>query len=153
MTISGKDIKIIRILLKDARSSLKQIANKLDMSETGVRYRLDKLEKEGIIKGYSADLDMDKMGKPLGVVFFIRPRQGVGLADLMNNLRELKEILRVYYITGDRPLFAMGYFDSKISLKSFLDDNLISNGNIMDFEYKLILENMLEERADRLLLN
>ena len=56
------DRKILRILQQDARTSLKQIANEVFLSSPATSARIEKLEKEGIITGYSANIDRQKLG-------------------------------------------------------------------------------------------
>lgn len=143
MNVSEKDKEIISILIEDARSSLKNIADEVDMSENGVRYRIDRLEKEGIIKGYTTRIDMDKMGRSLGAVFFIKPEQGIEMNDLGEFLLGLDEIYNVIYITGERPFVAMGNFRDKDGLRNFLETNLVSNRTIKDLDYHLVLDESL----------
>ena len=59
------DIKLITLLQKDARMPLKQLAEQVFLSSPAVAARIERLEKEGIIKGYTAVLDMKKVGFPI----------------------------------------------------------------------------------------
>ena len=143
MDLSEKDRNILRMLIRNGRASLKKIAGEVGMSENGVKYRIDKLENEGYITGYSADVDMEKFGNPLGVIFSIRPKQGIRMSNLKAHLVKLRQLYTVYYTTGERPLFAIGKFRDRGELKSFIEENLISDDMITDFEYRLILEYLL----------
>jgi DNA-binding Lrp family transcriptional regulator len=66
MTLSGLDELdryILFVLQQDARdSSSKQIAERMDVSPSTVRKRIDRLESEGIVSGYHADVDYAKAG-------------------------------------------------------------------------------------------
>ena len=51
------DLKLIYLLLDDARLSISELAERLGVSRPTVRARLEKLEKEGIIEGYTIRLN------------------------------------------------------------------------------------------------
>lgn len=60
------DRHILYYLQQDARrTSSSEIAEKLDLSASTVRTRINKLEDEGIIRGYHLDIDYDLAGYPL----------------------------------------------------------------------------------------
>ncbi len=57
-----KDKKIIFELDKNSRQSLNQLAKKIGLSKDVVRYRINKLEKEGYLLGYQTLIDFTKIG-------------------------------------------------------------------------------------------
>jgi Lrp/AsnC family leucine-responsive transcriptional regulator len=60
------DKSILYALQQDARrTSSSDIAEKLDLSPSTVRTRINKLEEHGIIRGYHVDIDYDLAGYPL----------------------------------------------------------------------------------------
>jgi DNA-binding Lrp family transcriptional regulator len=60
------DRHILYYLQQDARgTSSSDIADKLDLSPSTIRTRIDKLEQSGIIRGYHVDIDYDRAGYPL----------------------------------------------------------------------------------------
>jgi Lrp/AsnC family leucine-responsive transcriptional regulator len=60
------DKRILYYLQQDARrTSSNDIAEKLDLSASTVRTRLNRLEKSGIVRGYTLDIDYDLAGYPL----------------------------------------------------------------------------------------
>ena len=60
--VDEKDIKILKLISKNARMPLISIANELKMSAEVVNYRIKQLEKKEIIQGYRAMIDIDKLG-------------------------------------------------------------------------------------------
>ena len=62
------DFKILDALLDDARLSSRQIADRVGVSVGTVLSRIKRMENEGIIKGYSAIVDHEKLGYELTVV-------------------------------------------------------------------------------------
>ncbi|WP_435175319.1 Lrp/AsnC family transcriptional regulator [Halorussus sp. AFM4] len=64
--LDSVDKSILYYLQQDARgTSSNDIAEKLDLSPSTVRTRINKLEEEGIIRGYHLDIDYDLAGYPL----------------------------------------------------------------------------------------
>lgn len=56
------DEKILMILQENARTPLKTIADQVFLSSPAVAARISHLEKEGILKGYNADVNWLKLG-------------------------------------------------------------------------------------------
>lgn len=57
-----KDLKILHELDNDARLPFSQIGKRVGLSESVVRYRIERLQKEGVIKQFMTFIDVEKMG-------------------------------------------------------------------------------------------
>ena len=66
--IDDIDKKIIKVLEDDARTSLRKISELVDVSLGTVSNRVKRMEKNGVIKGYSVILNPDNIGWELNVV-------------------------------------------------------------------------------------
>ncbi|MWV63865.1 AsnC family transcriptional regulator [Halorubrum sp. JWXQ-INN 858] len=67
--IDDVDRSILHQLQLNARQTDTEIANEVDVTSTTVRNRLDKLEDEGTIRGYRPDINYERAGYPLHVLF------------------------------------------------------------------------------------
>lgn len=56
------DLKLINLLQKNARYPLKYLAEQVYLSPPAVSTRIERLEKSGVIKGYTAKVDKNKLG-------------------------------------------------------------------------------------------
>ena len=65
MKMDSIDLKILSLLQKNARMPLKQIAEQVFLSSPATAARIERLEKEGIISGYRAELNLKKLGFPI----------------------------------------------------------------------------------------
>ncbi|KRR07963.1 AsnC family transcriptional regulator [Bradyrhizobium jicamae] len=65
------DRKILRELIQDARKSQLALSERVGLSATSCARRVLQLEKAGIIRGYSADIDATSLGFPLTVIVHI----------------------------------------------------------------------------------
>src|SRR6056297_1946598 len=65
------DREILHALQEDARGqSSGEIAERTEASSSTVRKRIQRLESEGVLKGYSADIDYQASGYPLRMLLF-----------------------------------------------------------------------------------
>jgi Lrp/AsnC family transcriptional regulator for asnA, asnC and gidA len=60
--IDDKDLTLLRVLVKDCRTKIVSLAKRVDLSEDGVRQRIRRLEKLGVITGYTLNIDAVKCG-------------------------------------------------------------------------------------------
>ncbi len=114
-----RDWKIILNLLRNARISKTKIAEKLGVSETAVRKRIEKLEERRILLGYRAILDFKKAG--LFVSFTGIDVEPEHIWKTMNALKELEEVLALYLTSGDHTILAEIVADSFGELKEIHD--------------------------------
>jgi Lrp/AsnC family leucine-responsive transcriptional regulator len=98
--IDVTDRGLLAELQADGRLSLAELGRRIGLSSPAVAERLRRLETDGVITGYHADVDPARLGLGLGVLIRIRPapRQLAAVADLARETPEVVECLRV---TGD----------------------------------------------------
>ena len=72
MVLDDIDLKILDLLLQDGRISHTAIGKETDLSGPSVYARVQRMEREGIIKGYTALLAPEKVGR--GLAAFVRVR-------------------------------------------------------------------------------
>lgn len=63
ISTDSTDLKILAELVENAKSSFVDIGKKLELHPNVVAYRVNKLERLGIIKDYTTRLDLEKLGK------------------------------------------------------------------------------------------
>jgi Lrp/AsnC family transcriptional regulator, leucine-responsive regulatory protein len=96
------DLRIINLLLKDARTPTAQIAEQIGLSRPAVADRLDKLERQGVIRGTTAVIDPTAIGR--GVTAFVAARGAHLSGSAWKKFRELmdrEEVLEVHTVAGD----------------------------------------------------
>jgi len=59
------DIEILRLLTKNSRMQMQEIGEEVHLTGQAVRNRINRMEKEGIIQGYTIKIDPKSMGKEL----------------------------------------------------------------------------------------
>jgi len=100
------DRHILYYLQQDARgTSSSDIAEKLDLSPSTVRTRLNALEESGIVRGYHIDIDYDLAGYPL-YTKMICTAAIPDRADLADRARDIRGVTAVREImTGERNVY------------------------------------------------
>ncbi|KPV62317.1 MAG: putative HTH-type transcriptional regulator [Candidatus Bathyarchaeota archaeon BA1] len=112
------DVKILKMLLSDARLSCRQIARGVGVSVGTVLSRMKKMELEGVIKGYSAVLDHEKLGYELTVITEITVSKG-RLLEMEKEIARLPMVCCVYDVTGLTDAMVIAKFKSREELSNF----------------------------------
>ena len=118
MDLDKTDVKILEALMLDARLSSRQIAKRCGVSIGTVLSRIKKMEKEGIITGYSALLDHEKLGYELTVVCEVTVSKG-RLLEMENEIARLPNVCCVYDVTGLIDALVVAKFKSREELGKF----------------------------------
>ena len=118
MELNETDIKILQGLLEDARFSSRQIAKNVGVSVGTVLSRIKKMEDGGIIKGYSALLDHEKLGYELTVVTEITVSKG-RLTETESEIAKISNVCGVYDVTGLTDAIIIAKFRSREDLGRF----------------------------------
>ena len=117
--VDDKDRKIINALLEDSRLSFRQVAKKVGVSVATVMNRVRILEKEGIIKGYNAIVDYDKLGFDIDVIISINVSKGK-LFQVEKRIATDENVIAVYDVTGDYDSVVIAKFKNRRMLDNFL---------------------------------
>lgn len=87
---------------KDSKTSLERMADKLTVPKSTVHYRIKRLEAEGIIEGYCAKVNAEKVGKSYRTVTLVRAKYGSGYHNKIGNmLAQIPGVWAVYFVYGD----------------------------------------------------
>lgn len=97
-----------------------ELGRRVSLSSPAVAERLKRLEGEGVITGYRAEVDPRRLGYSLGVVMRVRPapRQLAAVAELA---QETAEIVECHRITGDDCYVMTIYVTDVAHLEAVID--------------------------------
>src|SRR3954447_15802800 len=101
-SLDGFDRKILTVLIDNARTSNVEIARTVGLSEAPCSRRIRRLESEGVIRGYHADLDPGAVG--LGFVAFVTLVLDYVTAataeEFAEAMRAIPEVVSCYIVSG-----------------------------------------------------
>ncbi len=118
MSLDEIDKKIISEYVKDARQSYHKVAKKVGVAVSTVQERTRKLEEAGVIKGYTALLDYEKLGLSVTAITEVTTTGGK-LAEVEEKLATMPQASAVYDVAGPTDAIVLGKFRSTGELSKF----------------------------------
>ena len=118
MVVDELDKRILSVLLEDGRASCREVARILGVSPATVAKRLKKLESSGLIKGYTALLDHEKLGYDITVITAITVSGGK-LLEVEREIAKLPGVCAVYDVTGPVDVMVIAKFRNRQELSRF----------------------------------
>jgi DNA-binding Lrp family transcriptional regulator len=99
--LDAVDQRIIGLLQANARQRLADIAAQESLSVSAVKRRIDRLEADGVIVGYRAVIDQDKLGRRLEAFAELTFAGDTKVADISGVAAGLPEVQAVFTTAGD----------------------------------------------------
>jgi DNA-binding Lrp family transcriptional regulator len=121
MRLDELDRRLIALLQADARTAAADLARQLGVARTTVLARLARLEKQGVIVGYTVRLAHEEgdQGVEAYVGISVQPRAGAGVTARLASLPELRQLSSV---SGEFDYLALLRTDSTARLDALLDE-------------------------------
>lgn len=100
ISLDAIDWRILDVLQRDGRTSFADLARAVSMSASAVTERVRRLEEAGVISGYAAVVDPERVG--LTIMAFVRLRYPNSNYKPFHDLvGAMPEILEAHHVTGD----------------------------------------------------
>lgn len=147
--IDGFDRKILSLLQEDARLTNNDLSERVNLSPSQCSRRRQRLEEDGLIRGYRAVLDRDRLGFSLvnviSVTLSTHNRDNARrFADL---LTRLPEVLEAHALTGEMDYFLKVVTPDLPSLSRFVNDVLLPHESVQHVKTAIVLETLKETSA------
>lgn len=120
MIIDGKDRDLIALLRQNARASTASLARQLGLSRTTVTGRIERLEKRGVLVGYTVRLsdDYERGQIRAHVMISSDPKQNAKICDALSKMTAVREL---HAVNGVYELLAIVSAESTQHLDEVLD--------------------------------
>ena len=107
MKITSTDQQLLTVLRENARASTAEIARRLKLSRTTVQSRIERLERQGVIGGYTVRVhdDAERGHIRAHIMITVLPKQ---MASVVAALRAMPEVRALHSVSGPFDLVAMG---------------------------------------------
>ena len=95
--------KLLKQLNKDSRTSIKDLAVMLGCTEEEVRAEIAEMEKEGVIRGYKAVIDWERLDEAYVSAIIelkVTPKAGYGFEEIAAKIMRYPEVESVYLMSG-----------------------------------------------------
>ncbi|MHA1390675.1 MAG: Lrp/AsnC family transcriptional regulator [Promethearchaeota archaeon] len=140
-TLDEIDEEIIKILQENAKTSYREIKDKLNISIGTIHNRISKLEENEIIEGYTLKLNNEKLGYKL--TFLIRVNiDGKHTQEILEEITRKPEVCSVFHTTGEQSAALICRFKEAQDVHNFIrelnEKEFITktNSNMVLKEYK-----------------
>jgi Lrp/AsnC family leucine-responsive transcriptional regulator len=118
--LDGTSRRLLAELQEDARLTLAELGRRVGLSSPAVAERLQRLERDGVITGYHAELDPRELGFSLTAVIRIRPAPGQ-LGNVAERAQRTPEVVECHRITGEDCYFAKAHVRDVLHLEEVID--------------------------------
>jgi Lrp/AsnC family transcriptional regulator, leucine-responsive regulatory protein len=118
------DLRIIRLLHEDARVSNAAIARDVGLAPSAVFQRIRKLETEGVITGYHAQLDPHSLEQGLLAFVSVQTGEGARAAETGAMLAAIPEVVEVHRVVGDDCFLLKVRVRDTTALGALLDEQI-----------------------------
>ncbi len=137
MDIDTTDLEILSLLIKNSRIPFSQIAKKLGLGESTVYTRIKKLKRLGVLRGFTADVDLSRVGLESEAILEIKPQPG-SMRLIIDSLVRRRSVIEVDEVSGEYPIHArIAARDNRELCKRI--DEIYSISGVMDMKIKYVL--------------
>ncbi|MBK7807922.1 MAG: Lrp/AsnC family transcriptional regulator [Saprospiraceae bacterium] len=141
------DIAILQEVQKNAKITVKELSEKINLSPTPTFERLKKLEKEGYITGYHAKLDIKKLGLSLMVIcnVSLKIHQKDFIEKFQEEIIRFDEVKECYHIAGMYDYLLKIVVKDMDAYQQFVSKKLASLDNIGNVQSSFVMIELKED--------
>ncbi|MHA1951374.1 MAG: Lrp/AsnC family transcriptional regulator [Candidatus Thorarchaeota archaeon] len=123
------DLAILRELQVDCRIPLQEIAEKVGAPTSTVHYRVKRLERDGVIDGYYANINPERLGYDYLTVIKVHASYGPGYHERIGKkLAKISGVWAVYFTLGETDFFVLTRSQDKSEYMKILDALMATKG-------------------------
>ena len=127
-TVDDLDARIVRLFADEPRVGVLEASRRLGVARGTVQARLDRLSREGIVRGWGPDLDAEALGFPVMAFATMEIRQGSGHQAVAQHLSAIPEVLEAFTITGTGDMWCRVVARSNADLQRVIDSVVAFDG-------------------------
>ncbi len=131
------DIEILKILKRNSRENLANIADRLGISKATASRRIAKLESSGIISSYSLNVNYSDLGIIRSLISI--QIEGTSINEVVEPIKSFPEIAAVSKVFGDYSLICEAYTKSVDELYQLIQERVVKLPNIKNVDVSIII--------------
>ncbi len=143
------DIAILEALSKNARLSNKELAAHINLAPSSCLERVRRLTRDGVLRGFHAEIDASALGLPLEAMVAVRLRQHTreNYTKFRDYCLTIPEAVAVYHMAGENDFLVHVRARDAQHLRDMAIDRFISREEVGHIETWLVFEHMRGQRA------
>lgn len=142
--VDNTDLKILEILMQNAKRPFTEVAKKVFVSGGTVHVRMNKLEEAGIVERNTIKVNYTKLGYDITAFIGIYLEKSALYDTVMAKLQAIPEITNIHYTTGNYSMFVKIHCKDTNHLKAVLHDKIQQVDGIERTDTMISLEESLD---------
>ncbi len=138
------DIALLTALQRDAQTTSEKLGEMLNLSASQIGRRRQRLEAEGLIRGYHAELDARRVG--LAVQAFVSVQMATHapekVATFTRILEANRQVVSVWTLTGEADYLLRVYCEDLPALSRLIHDQLLPNAAVARVQSQIVLNQL-----------
>jgi len=149
MNLDRTDYQILTLLQADGRMTNAQLAEKVNLSASACLRRVQRLEREGVIAGYAAQVDALTLGLDLQAFVRVQLKQhdSATVEAFAKRVNEWDEVATCHALTGDMDYLLHVYVSDLEHFSHFLLDRLLNTGGVADVNSSFVLRTVKQSSS------
>ncbi len=149
VTLDRTDLRILDALQREGRLTNQELAERVSLSPSPCLRRVRRLEEAGVIRGYAAMLDADRLG--LGLLAYVtlklEQRGKMAMEQFRARVQTWPEVAACYAMTGDMDYLLRVRVRDLAHFSRFMMDQLLAQTGVVDVKSSFALETIKETGA------
>ncbi|HCZ36462.1 MAG TPA: transcriptional regulator AsnC [Cytophagales bacterium] len=142
--IDNTDLRILEILMQDAKRPYTEVAKRVNVSQGTVHVRMNKMEDAGILEKTTLKINYAKLGYDITAFIGIYLEKSALYEMVLAKLKSIPEITNIHYTTGNYSMFVRIHCRDTNHLKEVLHDKMQQVEGIERTETMISLEESLD---------
>lgn len=136
------DFAILRLLMKDAWLSNKQIAAAVGLAPSSCHERIKSLRARGVLLGAHAEVDLQAIGFPLEAVLFVQlGKLEIDVVDnFVNSIATVSEVRGVFLVSGRADLIVNVVVRDMQHLKAIISRHFNRDAAVLRVETSVVFD-------------
>lgn len=149
MNLDATDLRILHAVQQDGRISNQDLAEKVALSPSACLRRLRLLEDNGVISGYRAVLNAERLGVEFEAIVHVSLRQDVEdwHETFIANVQQWPEVVAAYVITGASNYALRVQARDLKHFSSFIVNTLNRTAGVTDIRSEIVLQKIKDREA------
>ncbi|MCD6084868.1 MAG: Lrp/AsnC family transcriptional regulator [Desulfurococcales archaeon] len=142
--IDEVDLKILSKLVQDSRIPFSRLARELGVSESTIYLRIKKLRKLGVLKSFSAIVDLSRLGYEVEAFIKVKIGNQRSPMDVAEVLEKIGGIMEIYEVSGEYPILVKVVARNNLELSGIIDSVMKVRG-VTDIDVMYVIRRIATE--------
>ena len=141
------DRNILALLRENSRRTLADIGERVSLSVAAVKRRVERLERDGVIRGYTARIDTSMVDEAIELLMEVYCADRTSPADIRPTFEHLEEVVTAFTVSGEPDVLVRLRVDSVAHLEEVVE-RVRRDPNVVRTRTMLVLSTFLDRSAE-----